>query len=259
MPEICFPIRAGRRVQPIFPVTMLVLASLALGGCSGGDFGRTREDFRNDDMHRWMGGEVTGSIGMRPSQFQLTEPERQLRDLAYQFVEPPLSRPAWKSVFGDYKPIAPPWRQGVVFDRTAYGRALIDDPHRTQDSRYAELIDDVRDDITRLEPFYATAAHVFDLDRKRNASLAYVSDLSPREHADAVARMQENAMIVQWAQQCLAQRVSSYRWALERLVIQAPDTTAADADRLINALAAQIANAPVGAPPVSGHVVTARG
>jgi hypothetical protein len=136
---------------------------------------------------------------------------------------------------------------------------LIDDPHRAVDSRYAQLIDDARSDITRVEPFYATAANVFDLDRKRNASLAYVSGLSPREHADAVARMQENALIVQWSQQCLEQRVASYRWALERLVIQAPDTTAADADRLINALAAQIANAPVSAPPVAGHVVSARG
>jgi hypothetical protein len=259
MPEIRFPIPTGRRVQPALPITLLVLTSLALGGCSGGDFGRTREDFRNDDMHRWMGGEATGSIGMPPSQFQLTEPERQLRDLAYQLIEPPLSRPAWKSVFGDYKPVAPPWRQGVAFDRTAYGRALIDDPHRTWDSRYAELIDDVRNDITRLEPFYATAARVFDLDRKRSASLAHVSELSPREHADAVARMQENALIVQWAQQSLAQRVSSYRWALERLVIQAPDNTAADADRLINALAAQIANAPVGSQAVVGQAISVRG
>jgi hypothetical protein len=258
MPEIRFPIRAERRVQPALAVMMLALASL-LGGCSGGDFGRTREDFRNDDMHRWMGGEATGSIGMHPSQFQLTEPERQLRDLAYQFVEPPLSRPAWKSVFGDYKPIASPWRQGVVFDRTAYGRTLIDEPHRTDDSRYAQLIDDVRNDITRVEPFYATAAHVFDLDRKRSASLAHVSALSPREHADAVARMEENALIVQWAQQCLQQRVSSYRWALERLVIQAPDNTAADADRLINALAAQIAHAPVGAQAVVGQTISVRG
>jgi hypothetical protein len=258
MPEIRFPIPYGRRVQPVF-AAMLLLTSLTLGGCSGGDFGRTREDFRNDDMHRWMGGEATGSIGLAASQFQLTEPERQLRDLAYQFVEAPMSRPAWKSVFGDYKPIATPWRQGVVFDRTAYGRALIDEPRRTVDSRYAQLIDDVRNDITRVEPFYATAAHVFDLDRKRNASLAYVSGLSPREHADAVARMEENALIVQWAQQCLEQRVSSYRWAVERLVIQAPDNTAADADRLINALAAQIANAPVGGQAVVGHAISVRG
>ncbi len=260
MPETRFPIRTGRQVQTASPVLVLALLSLTLGGCSGGDFGRTREDFRNDDMHRWMGGEVTGSIGMRPSQFQLTDSERQLRDLAYQFVEPPLSRPAWKSVFGDYKPLASPWRQGApLFDRTAYGRALIDEPHRSDASRYAQLMDDVRDDITRFDPFFTAAARVLDLDRKRSASLAHVSELSPRERADAVARMEENTLIVQWVQQCLEQRISSYHWALERLVIQGPDNIAADADRLIGQLAALAANPPVAVQPVIGHTVRARG
>ena len=149
-------------------------------------------------------------------------------------------------MFGDYKPLPSPWRQGVpVFDRSAYGRMLIDEPHRSDSSRYAQLIDDVRDDITRFEPFFSTAIKVFDLDRKRNASLAHVSELSPRERADAIARMEENTMIVQWVQQCLERRISSYHWALERLVIQAPDNMAAEADRLINELAAQTANPPV--------------
>ena len=57
--------------------------------------------------------------------------------------------------------------------------------------------------------------------------------------------MEENTLIVQWVQQCLERRISSYRWALERLVIQAPDNIAADADRLIGELAAQTANPPV--------------
>ena len=260
MPGTRFPIRAGRRVSISASGLALVLLGLALGGCSGGDFGRTREDFRNDDMHRWIGGEVTGSVGLRSSQFQLTDYERQLRDLAYPLIEPPHSRPAWKSVFGDYKPIASPWRQGApAFDRSAYGRMLIDEPHRSDASRYAQLIDDVRDDITRFEPFFATAIRVLDLDRKRNASLDHVSELSPRERADAVARMEENSLIVQWVQQCLERRISSYHWALERLVIQAPDNMAADADRLITELAAQTANPPVAARPVIGHALTTRG
>src|SRR6202020_1449227 len=142
------------------------------------------------------------------------------------------------------------------FDRTAYGRLLIDEPHRSYTSRYQLLIDDVRDDITRFEPFYAAAARVLDLDRKRNASLAHVSELSPRERADAVARMEENALIVQWVQQCLERRISSYHWALERLVIQGPDNMAADADRLIGELAAQTAHPPVAVQPVIGHAVS---
>src|ERR1700735_1227025 len=180
MPETFFPIRTPRRRLIPSPVLMLLLISAALGGCSGGDFGRTRQDFVNDDMHRWIGSEATGSVGLHSSQFQLTDYERQLRDLAYPLIEPPHSRPAWKSVFGDYQPVPSPWRQQIVFDRTAYGRMLIDEPHRSHASRYAQLIDDVRDDITRFEPFFATAIHVLDLDKKRNASLAHVSALSSK-------------------------------------------------------------------------------
>jgi hypothetical protein len=252
MPETSFQIRS------LAPV-LLVLAGLTLGACSGGDFGRTRADVLNDDMHRWMGAEATSSIALKPSQFQLTDGERQLRDVAYPLIEPPHSRPAWRSVFGEFQPIASPWRQAVVFDRTAYGRALIDEPHRSHASRYSQLIDDVRDDITRFEVFYASAIPVLELDRRRNATPAHITELSPRERADATARMQENALIVQWVQQCLERRVSSYRWGLERLVLQAPDTMAAEADRLISELAAQTANPPVTAKPVVEHPLTTRG
>src|SRR5438445_1546223 len=252
MPETSFPIRY---LSPV----LLCLLGTTLVACSGGDFGRVRDEFRNDDMHRWIGAEATYSVALRPSQFQLTDAERQLRDLAYPLIEPPHSRPAWRTVFGEFQPIASPWRQAVVFDRTAYGRALIDEPHRSHASRYAQLIDDVRDDITRFELFYAGAIPVLELDRKRNATLAHISELSPREKADAAARMQENALIVQWVQQCLERRVSSYRWGLERLVLQAPDTMAADADRLIGELAAQTANPPVTAKPVVERPLTTRG
>jgi hypothetical protein len=259
MPETHFPIRTGTGTRWSPALALLLTTGLALGGCSGGDFGRTRADMRSDDMHRWLGAEATGSVGLKPSQFQLTDNERQLRDFAYPLIEPPHSRPAWKSVFGDYKPLPSPWRQAVVFDRTAYGRSLIDEPHRSHTSRYAVLMEDVRSDVTRFEPFFASAARVIELDRKRNASMKLVSALSPRERDDAVARMEENTLIVQWVQQSLERRISSYRWALERLVIQAPDTMAADADRLIGELAAQTANPPIMTQPVIGRAVTVKG
>ena len=242
-----------------FPAIALLLTGSLLAGCSGGDFFRTRSDMRSDDMHRWMGAEVTGSVGMKASQFQLTDNERLLRDLAYPLVEPPLSRPAWKSVWGDYKPLPSPWRQNVIFDRTMYGRNLIDEPHRSHMSRYSVLIDDVRSDVTRFEPFHTNAARVIELDRKRNASLKLVSELSPRERDDAVARMAENACIVQWVQQSLERRISSYRWALERLVLQAPDGIAADADRLIKELAALAANPPVQPAAIGCGAVVVKG
>lgn len=234
------------------------LVAAALAGCAGGDLGRTRGSALNDDMHRWIGAEATGSIGKRASDFQLTDNERQLRDLAYPFIEPPLSRPAWKTVFGDYKPIPSPWRQQVLFDPTLYGRKLLDEPHRSHSSRYGQLIEDVRDDITRLDPFFAIATTVADLDGKRRQSMSFVSQLSPRERDDANARIKENSLIVEWVRQCLHRRVASYRWALERLIIHAPDGMAAEADRLIAQLAARIGGAGV-AVPIEGKVISSKG
>src|SRR3954454_11352188 len=247
------------RLPPAIPVALLLVTSALLGGCAGGDFGRTRENARNDDMHRWIGLEATGSVGLPASQYQLTDKERLLRDLAYPLIEPPHSRPAWKTVFGDYQALPAPWRQAPPFDRTAYGRLLIDEPHRSHSSRYNQLIEDVRDDISRFDPFFGNAVQVVDLDRKRSASINLVSDLSPRERDDAIARMQENMLIVQWVQQCLEQRIASYRWALERLVVQAPDNIAADADRLIGELAAKTANPPGLSAPVVGRAVVSKG
>lgn len=244
MSMMCKPNRTRRRrTAPILVCAILLGASLA--GCAGGDFGRTRNNAVTDDMHRWVGVEATGSVGKKSSEFQLTDLERQLRDQAYPLIEPPLSRPLWKSVFGDYKPIESPWRQAVAFDRTAYGKLLIDEPHRSHSSRYAVLMDDIRNDILRFEAFYGTAMRVAELDRKRSTSLKLVTGLQPNERGDANARMDENALIIQWVEQCLQRRVSSYKWALERLVIHAPDNIAASADMLINELGSQ-ANAAAG-------------
>lgn len=232
---------------------------MSVSGCAGGDFGRVRSDVLGDDMHAWLGAEATGSIGVPASQFQLTDRERLLRDLAYPLIEPPRSRPAWKSVFGDYKTLPSPWRQTIVYDPTAYGKLLIDEPHRSHTSRYNVLMDDVRSDLTRFDPFFEASARVLELDIKRRRSLAVVSRLSARERDDAIARMEENALIVQWVQQCLHRRVASYRYALERLVIHAPDTIAADADRLIGELAGRADNPPVVVAPVVGRALGARG
>ncbi|HEX7790391.1 MAG TPA: hypothetical protein VF467_07690 [Afipia sp.] len=223
------------------------VASLA---CPSDDFGRTRATFYHEDMHSWVGREATESLGNRASDFQLTDLERDLRDLAYYFIEPPHSHPAWKAVFGDYDRIPAPWRKKVVFDQTAYGRRMIDEPHRSQSAAYGGLIEDVRNDGVMLDQFIPVAIKVNDLDIRRSKALRMVSDLSSREYGDAQARMCENVLVVEWVQQAVHQRSASYRWALERLVVQAPDMMAADADRLITQLSHRASEAWTIAPPV---------
>src|SRR5262249_49079012 len=134
----------------------------------------------------------------------------------------------------------------------------IDEPHRSHMSRYSVLIDDVRNDITRFEPFYTAAARVVELDRKRNASLKLVSELSPREQADAVARMGENACIVQWVQQSLEPRTRPDRGARARGGPGGRAGPAAGAARGIRDPPAPAATPPV-QPAAIGCVVTAKG
>src|SRR3954462_12353889 len=106
MPEMRLPIRtAGIRLHPAL---IIVLMGAALGGCSGGDFGRTRGDFRNDDMHRWLGAEATGRGGLKASAFPPPENEPQLSHFPLPLNGPPHSGPALKGGIGDYQPLPPP-------------------------------------------------------------------------------------------------------------------------------------------------------
>ena len=238
------------------------LSLLAGCGTPNGDFGEVRPTLVRDGMHDWVGPYATGSV---PSKFELTDDERALRDLAYPLVDPPYDRQQWYSVAGEYGLYRP--ARGPAFDRTAYAKWLLSgdgpsplarysaklegarhdvttflSPHeRSPSVRYARLMDDVRNDMTQLPQFFETAGRVLDIDQKRRKSLTFVSALSPAERNNAELRMRENASIVALVREKLAQRASSYRFALERLVITTPSGQAVDVERAINEMQALIA------------------
>lgn len=234
-----------------------------LGGCgtTNGDFGEVQPYLASDGIHDWVGPYATGSV---PSKFELTDDERALRDLAYPLIDPPYDRQQWYSVAGEYGLYRP--ARGPAFDRTAYAKWLLSgdgpsplasysaklegvrhdvttflSPHeRSPSVRYARLMDDVRNDMTQLPQFFETATRVLDIDQKRQKSMALVSAISPAERKNAERRMRENAAIVALTREKLAQRESSYRFAIERLVIATPSTQAVDVERAINRLQAMI-------------------
>ena len=210
-----------------------------LGGCGNGDFGELQPTLARDDIHDWVARDAIAGQPTWPSSFDLTDDERQLRDLAYPLIEPSYNRQQWYSVFGEYGIIGADHR--VTFDRTAYANRLLSSQFRSPSARYAQLNDDIRNDITRLPQFFETASRVLDIDLKRRKSLAFVSELSPTERRNAERRMRENASIVSLVRTNLAQRVSSYRFALERLVIKTPSSQAADVEHTLGQLQAQIA------------------
>jgi len=215
---------------------MLLGALLALAGCGtpNGDFGEVRPLLASDMTHDWLGPTAAARAGVAPSLFQLTEDERALRDLAFPLIQPPYDRQRWDSVLREYGAVGD-YRPGP-FDRTAYAAHLLGSDFRSPDSRYATLTDDIRNDITRLPAFFETASRVTDVDAKRRKSLGFISEMSPYERDNALRRIRENALILAWVRDSLGKRISSYRFALERLVISTPSNEAAQVEHTLNHL-----------------------
>jgi hypothetical protein len=231
--------------------SIALILHVALAGCAlNGDFGRVRPGLVTDDIHAWVGAEAAQTHGIAPSTYPLTDDERALRDLAYPLIEPPYERNRWYSVLNEYglnRTFQPDW---YVFDLMAYGDRLLSQHYRSALARYARLNDDVRNDVTRIDPFFLLARRVLDIDRVREKSFAHVSAVSEANRANAMARIAENALIIAWVQQSLADRAASYQAALERLLVATPTPMAVDVERSITLMHQSIgANQVVGIPP----------
>ena len=212
-------------------------------GCLNTDFGRVRPSLRSENMHTWMGPAVTEHYGRPYSEFPLTDNERLLRDLAYPLIAPPYDQQRWYSVvyeYGGAGVFRPEW---WVFDVTAYTQSMFASKVRSTETHYNRLTDDIRNDIERIGPFAMTARSVSDMDVKRGKSLRYVSNATPPERGNALARIDENQLIVRWVHQSLTERMMGYRFALEKLVIAAPSPRAAEAERELNLMAMRVAEA----------------
>jgi hypothetical protein len=220
----------------------LFLACLPLvGGCAEGDFGRPR--------YPWLAGPAPSAVAAQalapgpPSAFPLTDEEKELRKLADNLLISPHEHSRWfVTAPGGHGGVVPP---AVAFERSAYAANLIDGHFRSATSRYARLIDDIRNDRERMAPFFSAARRVADLDRKREQSLAHVAALSGAELAATQARVRENIAVMTAVHAALAERCAAYRFALERLVIALPSPMAVEAERHWTELSARVAEVQV--------------
>jgi hypothetical protein len=254
-------LQASRGYRLLCGSASLSLA-LLVGGCGlYGDFDRVRPSLATDEANARIEREELIRSGKKPSNFPLTDEERQLRGLARAIIPPPNDHNRWDTVFRDYVLDDIEWlgtakdkREVVKFDRTAYWRDLHQDERRSEASAYAKLITDAREDVIRLEPFFAIAQRVADMDRKRDSVLALASTSGTAERSNARRRTQENVAIVMRVCRALGERMVSYNYALERLAIQAPSPMAADSERALTLLHTRI-----GQYCRSGQQITAKG
>lgn len=215
-------------------------ALVLLGGCMQGDYGRVPPSLVSDGIHDWLGQRAAFDAGRIPSSLPLTDDERELRDLAFPLIEAPYNRDRWDQVLREYGVVYGKHRRWPPFDVRAYSRRLLGRPDRSTQARYARLIDDVRDDVTRVGSFVPVASRVLAIDRKRGKAMAYFADLPAPERVNARRRIAENALIIAWVRHSVRERIAAYRYALERCVVATPSPMAAEAEQAIDELQQRI-------------------
>jgi len=226
------------RYRSIAIAIPILAASACLSGCGvNADFGRVRPTLYNDDVHAWMGPVTTREQGEPVWRHGLTDEERRLRDLAYPLIDPPYDRNKWYSFLGELGLGSRTWPYP---DRNDYASRLFTTPYRSQTARYNRLIEDIRNDVVRLDPFFQTAHYVEDMDEKRGKALGYVSNLTLEENNNTKFRMAENRNVIAWVRGSLDERVASYKIALERMVIAAPSPIAVEVERQLTLLQQRI-------------------
>src|SRR4029077_17591221 len=124
--------------------------------------------------------------------------------------------------------------------RKAYATQLLTTPVRSQNARYAKLVEDIRNDVVRVDPFFAVAPFVIDMDKKREQSLARFAASNKDSKVDARIRIVENVAVIRWVQNSMHARISSYQFALGRLVVEAPSPMAAEAERSLTLLQSRV-------------------
>jgi hypothetical protein len=230
--ELDFRVRGNERVGAALLLLLTICIALAFpisALAQTGDFGRPKPSLLEGLIPKqfWQG-PVTGY-----SSYPLTNLEEELRDRSYVLIRPNEPRGKWSIYIAGFQ-IAHLLPPGMTdYDHTEYARMLLSTLARSEASSYNRLIEDMASDGALVAPFVATACTVFDLDLKRQRSLAYVSELSEGETANALGRMRENRMITAWVHRALHWRLASYRYALERLVIAVPSRIAVEAERML--------------------------
>jgi len=137
---------------------------------------------------------------------------------------------AWEAVVYEYGNKGTLQRDLWWVDPAAYCQHLQSAGYRSTAGRYNRLIDDVRNDVERITPFFQIAHRVVDLDQRRVAALRELADVSLADRLAAQARVGENTLTIAWVQASLAQRWTGYRYTLDQLAVEELENLASQAD-----------------------------
>ena len=217
------------------------LLALALGACvQTGDLGRPKRSDWSESAALATGSILAQARGEPVSAFILTDDEGELRDRAWRFLTPAHERAFFERILSELTRTRILPASAHPADPSAYHRTLLSEDRRSPHSAYRRLSEDVAADGRLVTPVAAAAARVLAADRVRIQSLRHVQELAHGEAANAAARVAENLCLIAWIDHEALLRVRSYRYALEHLVVEAPQAEAVRVERSLAWLGAQL-------------------
>jgi hypothetical protein len=213
---------------------------MLVAGCiETGDLGRPKRSPLAETAAGMTGSLAATLRGEQVSGFILTDDEQELRNRAWRFLMPGHERAWFERIVAELARtrVLPVYAHPT--EARTYHRALMTEARRSPHSAYRRIAEDALADARLLQPFSATALRVLAADGVRLRSLSYVQRIGPGEVREAAARVAENVCMVAWVGAQAAARTRSYRYALERLLIEAPQGEAAAVERALAGLIAE--------------------
>lgn len=211
---------------------VLLAAPLVASCVQQGDFGRPAPTAWNSLIDA-AGTLAARERGEAASLFPFTEDERALRDRAWRFLMPARERSLFEAALDNLtraRVLPVGWR---LSDPAAYYEAITAGPYRSVISRYRRLSDDMVADGRLVPAFAETASRVVRADLTRLQSLPFITTLDDRDVRSAAMRVAENRCLIAWVRLETGARAASYRYALEHLLVAAPEEEAVAGERAL--------------------------
>jgi hypothetical protein len=214
---------------------------LFLGGCADtGDFGRPRHSVWNQTIVPTIGNVIARGREEAVSSFEFTDDEQELRDRAWRFLMPAHDRNYFDRRVAELAITRVLPKHASDIDKKSYRNALHRGDYRSQVPRYQRVAEDIQADRALLIPFMRVSHRVQRGDDIRCKALHTTKDVAENDEINALQRIMENNQLIAWVHHHIPERLKSYRYALERLVIETPSREAIMVERALDAFAQEL-------------------
>ena len=228
-----------------------LLASLSACSSRVGDLGRVETNSFAEGVMGNSGRLKAKLFGELVSDFNFTDEEKTMRNLAWPMIRPPhaqdwMSLDLWKfpqsiqnvglHLLTETQTARLTPLIDMSFDPKRYYWVLHTEKYASHHVRYERIIQDTRQDRDALAAFVPAAERVVEMDNQRMAALGRKVDMDPRELKNAYARVDENKRYIAWVWRALNYRMAAYAYAIKKLEVETPSERVKEANEALKAL-----------------------